>query len=79
MLISLNLVALVELLNSLPQLIVELLYLFHPLVILPTKLGVRGNGSEINSGAQVDAVNHLEWRDTHGLAWSPIECKLDMA
>ena len=69
MLVGLDLVVLIKLVNSLAHLGMELLYLFHPLVNPPTKLGARKDGSEIKGSAQIGSINHLEWRETRGLTW----------
>jgi len=52
--------------------------LLGSLLGLPTKFGGSRNGSEIQRGPRIVAINHLKWGELSGLAWCPIEGKLRM-
>jgi len=68
----------VNLLNSFPNLSVEVLDLFSSLLGLPTKLGRSGEWSEVQGGPRIASIDHLEGGEPCGLAWCPIKGKLHM-
>jgi len=68
----------VNLLNPFPNLNMEVLDLFGPLLSLPTKFGGNGEWSEVQRGPWVAPIDNLEGGELCGFAWGPIESKLRM-